>query len=282
MRGQRSFSRALHNGHVDEERKRLRLSFDGDPLTYDLARPGYPDQLYDDIVFACSLEKQSRLLEIGCGTGKATMAFARRGYSIDAVEIGERMAKFAVEKAAGYDVNVMNTSFEEWQTTDNHYDLAFAATSFHWIDSRTSLAKVNRALKEGGHIAVFWHSHVMTERTADAFDSLQRAYEEEAPAIAHETFRKQVENSSMEFHDKLQKSGLFGEIRRGSYYFTESYDANAYVRLLSTYSDHITLDEETRSNLFTEIRKLIGKMPGGSITKEYETVLFTARKTGKV
>lgn len=267
---------------VDEERKRLRMSFDGDPEAYDRARPGYPEQLYSDIISECGLAEHSRLLEIGCGTGKATLAFARRGYSVDAVEIGAHMAEFAAEKTAGYHVNILNVPFEELNVADSTYDLVFAATSFHWIDRQTSLTKVKRALTPRGHLAVFWHSHLITGETRQMFDTLQHAYDGKAPEISRSTVRKQAESSSPEFQVALQESGLFGNIWRRSYRFTENYDADTYIRLLSTYSDHITLGEQSKSSLFAEIRKLIGEMPGGRITKEYETVLFIASNMAKV
>lgn len=263
---------------MDEERKRLRLSFDADPEAYDLARPGYPEQLYDDIVFWCRLGNGSKLLEIGCGTGKATVAFAERGYSVDAVEVGEQMSRFTAGITAGHRVKVVNVAFEDWEAPSSFYDLAFAATSFHWTDQRVSLMKVHRAIRGEGHFAAFWHSHVVTDRTSDAFGALQKVYEERAPPIASVTFRKQVEKSSPEFHSMLSESGLFEDIHHRKYHFTKSYDADAYIRLLSTYSDHITLEGGMKKDLFSEIGKVIDGMPGGTIIKEYETVLYTAKK----
>jgi hypothetical protein len=38
------------------------------------------------------------------------------------------------------------------------------------------------------------------------------------------------------------------------------------------------LEGQMKNDLFSEIRKVIDGMPGGTILKEYETVLYTARK----
>ncbi len=43
--------------------------------TYDAIRPGYPVPLIADIVEAGNLSEASKLMEIGAGTGKATIAF---------------------------------------------------------------------------------------------------------------------------------------------------------------------------------------------------------------
>src|SRR2546427_238382 len=52
---------------------------------YDRARPGYPEALVDDVLECCGLPAP-RVLEVGAGTGKATVAFAARGLEIVALE----------------------------------------------------------------------------------------------------------------------------------------------------------------------------------------------------
>jgi ubiquinone/menaquinone biosynthesis C-methylase UbiE len=47
--------------------------------TYDRALPSYPQRLVDDVVSVASLGARGRVLEVGCGTGKATLQFASRG-----------------------------------------------------------------------------------------------------------------------------------------------------------------------------------------------------------
>jgi hypothetical protein len=50
----------------------LRLTFDSAADLYDAARPSYPQELFDDLVTLARLQPGSRLLVIGCATGKAT------------------------------------------------------------------------------------------------------------------------------------------------------------------------------------------------------------------
>ena len=42
-------------------------------LIYDQVRPGYPEQLIQDIIRKTNIGADSTLLEIGAGTGKATI-----------------------------------------------------------------------------------------------------------------------------------------------------------------------------------------------------------------
>jgi hypothetical protein len=46
-----------------------------------------------------------------------------------------------------------------------------------------------------------------------------------------------------------------------------------YISLLGTYSGHINLPEEERSNLFSAIEGLIDREYEGKVLKHYETVL---------
>jgi SAM-dependent methyltransferase len=62
-----------------EERNRLRATFDRVAPLYDEARPTYPEELFDDVVSLSGIPPGGRILEIGCGTGQATVLFARRG-----------------------------------------------------------------------------------------------------------------------------------------------------------------------------------------------------------
>ena len=65
-----------------EERNRLRKIFDEAALLYDEARPGYPDELFDDVVSLSGIAPEGRILEIGCGTGRATMSSASNSAKI--------------------------------------------------------------------------------------------------------------------------------------------------------------------------------------------------------
>jgi ubiquinone/menaquinone biosynthesis C-methylase UbiE len=50
-------------------------SFEQIGPAYDEVRPGYPESVYDRIVAFSSLLAPSRILEVGTGTGKATLTY---------------------------------------------------------------------------------------------------------------------------------------------------------------------------------------------------------------
>ena len=60
--------------------------FDDAAEFYDEVRPGYPDLLYHDIIGTSHISEGCLILEIGCGTGQATLPLARQGFHIVCVE----------------------------------------------------------------------------------------------------------------------------------------------------------------------------------------------------
>jgi len=62
------------------------------------------------------------------------------------------------------------------------------------------------------------------------------------------------------------------------YRWDEAYDARSYLRVLSTYSGHRSLGDDTRRRLFRGIADLIDTRFGGRIIKGYLTTLYVARR----
>ena len=64
-------------------RMALRGTFDEAPELYDRVRPGYPEEAVEDLATLARLRPGSRVLEIGCGTGQATVVVSRqRGQAV--------------------------------------------------------------------------------------------------------------------------------------------------------------------------------------------------------
>ena len=59
-----------------------RVAFEEVADLYQEVRPGYPEELVEDILSLSGIASDGRILEIGCGPGNATVAFARRGYRV--------------------------------------------------------------------------------------------------------------------------------------------------------------------------------------------------------
>jgi SAM-dependent methyltransferase len=260
------------------DRRALRQNFDAAALLYDEARPGYPPDLFDDLVALSGLLPGGHILEIGCGTGQATIPLARRGYRILAVELGAQLAAVARRNLAPYPhTEVVVGDFETWPLEPAAFDLAIAATSFHWIDPAIRYLKTAQSLRPGGMLAPFRSEHVKSDRDGDFFAAAQEIYRRTAPALAaaYSGLRRPeevVDNES----ERIAASGLFDPVETRRYFWEVDYDAAAYTRLLNTYSDHRNLDPDTRSRLFDGLANLIETRFDGHITKGHLSILWVA------
>ena len=264
----------------DQGPRRLRAIFDQDAALYDAARPGFPEALFEDLVALSGVPPGGRILEVGCGTGQATLPLARRGYRSLCVELGARLAAVAREKLAGYPlVAIWNGSFEAWPLEEASFDLVVAANAFHWVDPAIGYPKAAAALRPGGSIALCWHRHVHTDRDPGFFAAAPEVYRREAPEIVREPAAptRAHEQPATVAHE-MADTGLFGPVALRRYRWDVEYDAAGYTRLLETYSEHRNLAPERRERLLRGIAALIDTRFGGKITKGYMADLYVARR----
>ena len=103
----------------------LRATFNEDPYRYDRVRPRYPPELFDDLVALARLPERARLLEIGPGTGQATVPLAERGYAVVAVELGAGLAAVArrnLAAAAALGAGGALAVVPTWHVAGGHFE----------------------------------------------------------------------------------------------------------------------------------------------------------------
>ena len=99
---------------------------------YNRTRPRYPQELINRTVELAKLSENTEILEIGCGPGTATTEFAKLGFSMTCLEPSKESCNLARQNCAEFaNVEIINTTFEEWELQPNRFDTVLAATSFH-------------------------------------------------------------------------------------------------------------------------------------------------------
>ncbi|MFJ4623753.1 class I SAM-dependent methyltransferase [Streptomyces sp. NPDC088812] len=263
--------RARRDDRPDEARRaRLSRIFDEDAELYDRARPGYPAELYDDLADLAGVRSGSRVLEVGCGTGQATVPLAGRGCRITAVEAGPHLAAVARRNLAGATaVDVVTARFESWPLPPEPFDAVVSATAFHWIDPAVRVAKAADALRPGGALAVVRTQHVRGG-TEDFFAEVQRCYERfdpDTPPGLRPPAAAGIDGS--DHAREVARSGRFGPTVFRRHERDLTYTTSRYLDLLRTYSGHRALPEAARSGLLACIGGLIDGTYGGRVTKRY-------------
>jgi SAM-dependent methyltransferase len=255
----------------------LRATFDSAAERYARARPGYPAALFNDLVALAHLSPGARVLEIGCGTGQATLPLAERGFTIVAVELGASLAAVARRTLARFSsVDVIVAAFEEWRLPAQPFDLVLSATAFHWLDPAVRVSKAAAALRPGGTLAVVTTDHV-AGGTEPFFVDVQACYERWDPATPP-GLRLQPADQIPAQIDELDRSGWFEPAVVRRYEWEQAYSTDTYLDVLLTYSGHLALPDEARAGLLACIAELIDTRYSGALSKRYLNQLHVARR----
>jgi SAM-dependent methyltransferase len=260
-------------------RRRLRTTFEEVPELYERARPLYPPELFDDLVAYAGLEAGSRVLEIGCGTGQATLPLAERGLEIVCVELGAGLAAVARRKLAGFPhVEVVHAVFEDWEAEEASFEAAVAFTAFHWVDPEEKYAKPARLLRPGGALAVAETDHVQVEDGDPFWAEVQADYDTVVPSPENRPPPRPEEVGDL--RPEIEETGLFGDVEVRRYLADVTYSADEYIAVLDTYSPNRAMQPAKRERLFDLIRRRVQANPGGAVTKTYLFTLNLARRRG--
>lgn len=251
------------------------ILFDNNYKTYDKIRPDYPTELFNDILTYKPLVKSSRIMEIGVGTGKATQFFIDFGCQIASVEPGPKMAKFVRNKFKDYDdFSCYNMTFEKYMGINNTFDLIYSATAFHWLDQKTAFEKSFKLLKNGGALARFAYHASVDEANTVLKEKINSLYKEYMPS--DKDYKPYSENDATLQAEKAEVYG-FTDCQYKIYYFEKTFSADDYIKLLSTYPDHMKMEEGKRKEFFKKIKSVI-KENGNEIVINYMVDLQLGRK----
>ena len=248
-----------------------RFTFDQVADAYDKYRPTYPDAMFDELTARAGVTPHSKILEIGSGTAKATLALARRGLRVIGLEPCPNMARIARKHLEAYDlIEIASSTFEDWPGDREAFDLIMAAQSFHWIEPHLRFEKTADLLRPGGVLAVISNAHDLDRCSLRV--ELDRAYLEHAPALVNK--RTRTDDVLMQAFDD---SPRFGTVALQKYPWIRRCSAEEYAQLCGTHSDHRLLAAPQRARLLGALRAQI-EAAGGFIDIHYVTKLFLASR----
>jgi SAM-dependent methyltransferase len=265
---------------VADDRLVRRTTFDEDAVLYDRARPTYPPGLFDVIDRRLAVAGP-RTLEIGCGTGQVTVPLAERGHRVLAVELGASLAEVARRKLARFPrVEVVTADVERWEPDEAGFDLVVCATAFHWLDPATRFARVAHLLRPGGLLALVQTIHVAGPSDA-FFADAQQCYEQWDPETPPDLRLPAIGDLPFASAYGIEGAEQFADAETRRFRVDLRYDADAYLDLLATFSNHRALSTTQREGLFACIRRRVVQQPDGTVVRSVAFELSTAfRRSG--
>jgi SAM-dependent methyltransferase len=253
------------------------------PELYDWVRPGYPDELFADLIAITLLDERSSVLEVGCGTGQATRSLAALGCSVTAIEPGADMAALARQRLATHrNVNIETATFEDWDDRGRRFDVLVAASAWHWVDPSIGWQKAHRLLTSGGWMALL--GHVVIRRPAEP-----EVYAETADL--HERFspgnpdwgHPPLEDDVRATHDGWglvdDPGDLFVPPIVRWYPSVQWFSGDGFADLLRTQSPYRRLDQDVREPLLDAIAERIRTRMGDRASRRYLSVLRVGQRS---
>lgn len=257
---------------------------------YDEIRPSYPEKLIKDIISKTDLKLEDSLLEIGAGTGKATIQFAEKGFSVHGIELGEDMAEILRDKCVNYPkVSVEVAPFEQWKCPcSQKYDMIYSAQAFHWIDKNIKYKKCCELLKDNGYLVLFWYNPCsdklpLTKEIEEKIDRIVEKYianyfvdKGQPERHAHDGVYKEDERRA-----EIEASGLFELVEKIEYTHETRNNANQYLKVMKSVPAFASkldgLDDKVIENMDNEIAEIINYY-GGYVSTMFNFSLYITKK----
>jgi SAM-dependent methyltransferase len=254
----------------------LRAVFNRAAGDYQRSRPVLPPVLFDDLMDRTGLRPGDRVIEIGCGTGQATVPLAERGLAITAVELGAELAAVARRRLAGFPaVEVVTSSFEDWPPSPGcPADAVVAVNCMHWIDPELRYARPHSLLRPGGAMVVAgcqWALPADAGRFwADVQEDYQVAGIEGTPPPPPGQIGPQ--------HLPPEAAAYFDEIASLRYPFQLRFSAGDYLANLGTQSVTQTLGEPRRTEFLARVRHRLASLGLSHLTATFVGYLTIGRR----
>ncbi len=252
-----------------------RGAFGADAANYDAARPGYPDWVFERLADTGGLKPGTCAFEIGPGTGQATAALLTAGANpLTAVEPDARLAAYLRAKFAAPALTVLNAAFEDAMLEPAVFDLGTAATSFHWMDQRTALAKIARSLRRQGWWAAWWNVFGDPDRQ-DAFHE------------ATNTLLNGADRSPGQYPFALDSAARLADIAAVDAFDQVEFEIQKWTlalttaqmrALYATYSQFSALPADARERLLDGLAQIAEHDFGGRVERNMCTSLYMARR----
>jgi len=145
--------------------------FKGTAWFYARYRPGYPDEVIKLLVDKFKLRKNSRVLDLGCGTGQVALALAPHVAEVIALDPQADILKEG--KALASARKIINVKWLRGESGDikhlvakiGRIDITVMARSFHWMDRAQTLHDLYEITRAEGGLAVIADTGLLYQPT---------------------------------------------------------------------------------------------------------------------
>jgi ubiquinone/menaquinone biosynthesis C-methylase UbiE len=241
---------------------------------YDRFRPDYPEETIQTILSTANLSSDSRVLEIGAGSGKATAQFADYDIEMLCIDPGEDLVQAGNKKFVNKNIRFVASRFEDYSLPLEYYDAIISAQAFHWIPQPQGYEKCASILKKDGYLLPFWNIEILNDTLFDnELQKILEKYDAFVSAASEENYTKhRMESICSEIAD----SGYFSKPKVVESHWNRIYTVDEYYGYLLTSQFFVQQSDEHKRSCYKELTQLNIKY--GKITRDFICYLYIAKK----
>jgi SAM-dependent methyltransferase len=122
---------------------------------YNSFRASPPEVLLDVICRLARTDRPSLVVDLGCGTGLSTRAWAGRARRVVGVEANPAMLAEARAATPEWDIDYVEAYADATGLDEGSAAIVTCSQSFHWMEPTATLAEIGRILRPGGVFAAY-------------------------------------------------------------------------------------------------------------------------------
>jgi SAM-dependent methyltransferase len=260
------------------QRDEGRHLFGRDAGVYEAGRPQYPEAVYEVLEERCGLRSGCRVLEIGPGTGLVTRRLLEAGASVVAIEPDPGLAAHLRAVFSEPIVEVMESPLESAALEEGVFELAVAATSFHWVDQKVGLGKLHRAIRPGGWVALWWTLY----RDPGATDEFTRTVEgilgPNTRGAFDEPGRPPFQLDIAHRVRDMRRWGRFEDLESTIIKTPFVLQARQTRALYASMATVLRRSPDEQAAILDSIQNLVESHFGGEVERRFVTALYTGRR----
>ena len=244
--------------------------FDAIPEAFDMYRPHYAPELFDDLIRYAGIDGTKSVLELGPGTGQATDPILDTGCDYHCIELGRHLAAKMTEKYGSREnFHIVRDDFITHDYGAQKFDMIYSARTIQWIPEEVAFSKTFDLLRPGGILAMILICSEYRTPNPPLYDRIQQVYAEHFRPVAP------YQHSGFQYHNAVNYG--YVDYQRREYHGQRRFNADQYIALVSTHSDHITIPEPHRTPFFAGLHQAV--VDAGDMIEFNDThVLMLARK----
>jgi len=201
--------------------------------TYDRARASYPQKAVEWVLEPVRLSTDTRVLDLGAGTGRLSTVLLGMGVEVVAVEPDEAMRALVPAGATA-----LAGTAEQVPLPDQSVDAVLVGQAWHWFDHQQALAQVRRVLRPGGALGLLWN-----------------VFDDRVPWVAELVAASAAEDRLSAMDDELPYEGEPVSVRR-EFPHRQAMTRDLLVENLASRSGTVLMAPEARQDLLRRVRDL--------------------------